>query len=130
VPLGQGGRRRGRVLGAGGARRSRRGDAEVLRPARSGAGRRAFLDLDATARQLALAGKTRDLANQQLTQARDRFAAGVASNVEVVQAQDALATATEQFIGAQYGYDLAKGALVRGTGTSEELLRQLLGGPR
>ena len=31
---------------------------------------------------------------------------------------------------AQYGYDLAKGALVRGTGTSEDLLRQLLGGAR
>ena len=78
----------------------------------------AFLDLDATNRQLALATKTRELANQQLTQARDRFAAGVANNVEVVQAQDAVAIATEQYIDAQYGYDLAKGALVRGTGTS------------
>jgi outer membrane protein TolC len=92
--------------------------------------RTAFLDLDATNRQLALATKTRDLANQQLTQARDRFAAGVANNVEVVQAQDAVAIAAEQFIDAQYGYDLAKGALVRGTGTTEELLRQILGGSR
>ena len=47
-----------------------------------------------------------------------------------MQAQDAVAVATEQFIGAQYGYDLAKGALVRGTGTSDDLLRQLLGGAR
>ena len=60
----------------------------------------------------------------------DRFAAGVGNNVEVVQAQDAVATATEQFIAAQYGYDLAKGALIRGTGTSEDLLRQLIGGAR
>ncbi len=75
-------------------------------------------------------GRTRDLAAQQLTQARDRFAAGVANNIEVVQAQDAVAAATEQFIAAQYGFDLAKGALVRGIGTSEDLLRQLLGGAR
>ena len=47
-----------------------------------------------------------------------------------MQAQDAVAVATEQFIAAQYGYDLAKGALIRGTGTSEELLRQILGGSR
>jgi outer membrane protein TolC len=130
VPIFQGGRTRGRLLEADADIRSRRADAEDLKAAIYYEVRAAFLDLDATARQLALAGKTRDLANQQLTQARDRFAAGVASNVEVVQAQDAVATATEQFIGAQYGYDLAKGALVRGTGTSEELLRQLLGGPR
>ena len=130
VPIFQGGRTRGRLLEADADIRSRRADAEDLKASIYYEVRAAFLDLDATARQLALAGKTRDLANQQLTQARDRFAAGVASNVEVVQAQDAVATATEQFIGAQYGYDLAKGALVRGTGTSEELLRQLLGGPR
>jgi outer membrane protein TolC len=130
VPIFQGGRTRGRLLQADADIRSRRADAEDLKASIYYEVRAAFLDLDATARQLALAGKTRDLANQQLTQARDRFAAGVASNIEVVQAQDAVATATEQFIGAQYGYDLAKGALVRGTGTSEELLRQLLGGPR
>ena len=130
VPIFQGGRTRGRLLEADADIRTRRADAEDLKASIYYEIRAAFLDLDATARQLALAGKTRDLANQQLTQARDRFAAGVASNVEVVQAQDAVATATEQFIGAQYGYDLAKGALVRGTGTSEELLRQLLGGPR
>jgi outer membrane protein TolC len=130
VPIFQGGRTRGRLLEADADIRSRRAEAEDLKASIYYEVRAAFLDLDATARQLALAGKTRDLANQQLTQARDRFAAGVASNIEVVQAQDAVATATEQFIGAQYGYDLAKGALVRGTGTSEELLRQLLGGPR
>ena len=58
---------------------------------------------------------------------RDRFAAGVASNIEVVQAQDAVAVASEQFIAAQYGYALAKGALVRGVGSSQDALRQLGG---
>ena len=76
------------------------------------------------------ATRARDLAAQQLVQARDRFAAGVASNIEVVQAQEAVAIANEQFISAQYGYDLAKGGLLKGIGTGEAVLRQLLGGVR
>ena len=130
VPIFNGGRTRGRLQEADADIRNRRDEAEDLKASIYYEVRAAFLDMDATARQLALAGKTRDLASQQLTQARDRFAAGVGSNIEVVQAQDAVAVATEQFIAAQYGYDLAKGALVRGTGTSDDLLRQLLGGAR
>jgi outer membrane protein TolC len=130
VPIFQGNRTRGRLVEADAEIRNRRAEADDLKAAIYYEVRSAFLDLEATATQLALAGKTRDLANQQLTQARDRFAAGIANNVEVVQAQDAVAVAVEQFIAAQYGYDLAKGALIRGTGTSDELLRQILGGSR
>ena len=130
VPIFQGGKTKGRLLEADADIRNRQSEAEDLKAAIYYEIRAAFLDLDATAKQLALAGKTRDLSAQQLTQARDRFAAGIANNVEVVQAQDAVAIATEQFISAQYGFDLAKGAIVRGTGTSEEMLRQLLGGAR
>jgi outer membrane protein TolC len=130
VPIFQGNRTRGRLVEADADIRNRRAEADDLKASIYYEVRAAFLDLDATATQLALAGKTRDLADQQLTQARDRFAAGIANNVEVVQAQDAVAVAAEQFIAAQYGYDLAKGALIRGTGTSEDLLRQILGGSR
>ena len=54
----------------------------------------------------------------------------MASNIEVVQAQEAVALASEQYITARYGYDLAKGALVLGTGTTDAALRQILGGGR
>ena len=130
VPIFQGGRTRGRLLEADADLRSSRAEAEDLKASIYYEVRGAFLDLEATAQQLAVAGKARDLAGQQLTQARDRFAAGIASNIEVVQAQEAVAVASEQLISAQYGYALAKGALVRGVGSSEEALRQLLGGPR
>ena len=130
VPIFNGGRTKGRLLEADADLRNRRAEADDLKASIYYEVRAAFLDLEATATQLSLSGRTRDLANQQLTQARDRFAAGVANNIEIVQAQDAVAAATEQFIAAQYGFDLAKGALVRGTGTSEDLLRQLLGGSR
>ena len=49
--------------------------------------RAAFLDLQATAEQLQVATRARDLSNQALAQARDRLSAGVATNVEVIQAR-------------------------------------------
>jgi outer membrane protein TolC len=130
IPIFQGGRLQGRLLEADADIRSRRAQAEDMKASIYYEVRDAFLDLQATAQQLETATQARDLAAQQLTQARDRFAAGVASNIEVVQAQEAVALANEQAINAGFGYDLAKGALIRGTGTTEEILRQLTGGIR
>jgi len=130
IPIFQGGRTRGRLLEADADLKNRRAEAEDLKASIYYEIRAAILDVEATAQQLSVAGKARDLAQQQLAQSRDRFAAGVASNIEVVQAQDAVAIASEQFIAAQYGYALAKGAVIRGVGSSEETLRFLLGGAR
>ena len=130
IPIFQGGRTRGRLLEADADLRSRRAEAEDLKAAIYYEVRAAFLDLQATTEQLQVATKARDLASQQLTQSRDRFIAGVASNIEIVQAQEAVAMANEQYIDALYGYDLAKAALIRGVGTAEETLRQYLGGRR
>ena len=130
IPIFQGGRFRGKLLEADADLRQRRAEAEDLKASIYYEVRTAFLDLEATAQQLKTATRARDLAAQQLVQARDRFAAGVASNIEVVQAQEAVAIANEQFISAQYGYDLAKGGLLKGIGTGEAILRQLLEGVR
>jgi outer membrane protein TolC len=130
IPIFQGGRFRGKLLEADADLRQRRAEAEDLKASIYYEVRTAFLDLEATAQQLKTATRARDLAAQQLAQARDRFAAGVASNIEVVQAQEAVAIANEQFISAQYGYDLAKGGLLKGIGTGEAILRQLLEGVR
>jgi outer membrane protein TolC len=130
VPIFNGGRTHGRLLQADADLRARRAEAEDLRASIYYEVRTAFLDLQATTEQLRVATSARDLAAQQLTQARDRFAAGVADNLEVIQAQEAVALATEQFISAQYGLLLARGALIRGVGASEEALRQTIGGTR
>jgi len=130
VPVFQGGRVQGRLLEAEADLRDRQSEAEDLKASIYYEVRTAFLDLQATTEQLQVAGRARDLAAQQLTQARDRFAAGVASNIEVVQAQEAVALASEQYITARYGYGLAKGALVLGTGATDTALRQILGGAR
>jgi outer membrane protein TolC len=77
-----------------------------------------------------IVGEAAELASQQLTQARDRYSAGVASNIEVVQAQEAVATSSEQYIGALYNFNVAKALLARGLGVAEEMTRQVLGGVR
>lgn len=130
VPIFQGGRQRGRLLQADADIRDRQAEAADLKAGIYYDVRTAFLDLQASGEQLQVAVKARDLAAQQLEQARDRFAAGVANNIEVVQAQQAVTLANEQYIAALYGYNLAKAALARGLGVAEDALRQFLGGSR
>ena len=91
--------------------------------------RMAFLDLEAAREQMETATRARDLAAQQLEQSRDRFAAGVANNIEVVQAQEAVALATDQFISAVYDANIAKAMLAQSVGTAEDAVRKYLGGP-
>jgi outer membrane protein TolC len=130
IPIFNGGRTRGRIIEADSDLRMRRSELEDLKAGINFDVRSAFLDLNASAEQLQVATRSRELANQQLTQARDRFAAGVASNIEVVQAQEAVATSSEQYIGALYSFNVAKAVLARDLGVAEEAARQLLGGVR
>ena len=84
--------------------------------------RTAFLDVEAQRQQLEAASRGQELANQQLQQSRDRFAAGVSNNIEVIQAQEAVAIATEQAISAQYGLSVARALLAEALGNAEEAL--------
>jgi outer membrane protein TolC len=127
VPIFQGGRTRGRLLEADAELRSRKAEAESLRAAIYYDVRTAFLDLQASSEQFQVATRGRDLAATTLTQSRDRFAAGVASNIEVIQAQEAVAVANEQYINALYLYNVAKALLARGLGVAEQATRQYLG---
>lgn len=89
--------------------------------------RTALLDLKSGADQVAVAESNLDLANQTLVQARDRFTAGVTDNIEVVQAQDALAGAQDNLIASRYAHNLAKVALARAVGMTENNLKQFMG---
>jgi len=90
--------------------------------------RTAFLDLKAAGDQVQVAKSAVDLASQQMTQAQDRFSGGVASNIEVVQAQEALASANENYISSLYAYNAAKAFLARTLGVAEKTARQFLTG--
>ncbi len=88
--------------------------------------RNALLDLQSAADQVAVASTNLDLANQTLTQARDRFAAGVTDTIEVVQAQQLLASANENYIGSLNAHNAAKIALATALGIAEEGVPQYL----
>jgi outer membrane protein len=60
------------------------------------------------------------LARQEVEQARDRFQAGVANNVEVITAQDALARANDNQIAALYRYNQSRASLAHAAGQMEE----------
>jgi len=77
--------------------------------------------LEASRHEVEVANQGVALAQQEVDQARDRFTAGVANNVEVIQAQDALARANDNQISALYGYNEARADLARATGHIQDL---------
>ena len=86
----------------------------------------ACVRLGSAADQVAVARDNVDFANQTLAQARDRFAAGVTDNIEVVQAQDSVAAANDALISALHAHNVAKVGLARALGGTEDELRRLL----
>lgn len=90
--------------------------------------RSALLDLQATAEQVDVARSSVDLAEQTLTQSQDRFSAGVADNLEVVNAQEAVAAAHETYIESLYAHNLAKVELAYIIGDAEQGVRRYLKG--
>ena len=61
------------------------------------------------------------LAQEEVAQAQRRFQAGVTTNIEVITAQDELARASDNQIGALYQFNLSRAALARATGTIETM---------
>ena len=90
--------------------------------------RAALLNLQSSADLVNVARSNIDLAEQTLTQSRDRFSAGVADTVEVVQSQEAVASAHEQYISSLYSYNYAKISLVRALGISEQGVKEYFRG--
>lgn len=82
--------------------------------------RTALLNLESSAEQVKVARSNVDLADQTLTQSRDRFTAGVTDTVEVVQSQESVASAHEQYISSLYSYNFAKISLIRALGAGEQ----------
>jgi outer membrane protein TolC len=88
--------------------------------------RTALLDLSAATDQVEVARSSVNLAQQTLDQARDRFTAGVTDNLELIQAQEALASANENYISSLYSHNVAKISLVYALGYAEQGVKQYL----
>jgi outer membrane protein TolC len=128
-PVFQGGRVQADVEQADAALQQRRAEYEDLKGRIDADVRSAFLDLTSAASQVSVAQSNRGLAAETLAQARDRFTAGVADTVEVVQAQEAVASAEQDYIAALFAHNLAKASLARAMGQADRNIRQFLGRP-
>ena len=128
VPLFQGGRVAGKVTEADAALRSAEANVQDLRGRIDYDVRVAELALKAAADRHSVAERARELAREQLRQAQDRFEAGVANNLDVVQAQETAAEAEEDVISSIYDVNLGRASLGRALGLAEQGFRQLVRG--
>ena len=128
IPVFQGGRVRGDALRANAALTEERQRLEDLRARIDQEVRDVYLDLEADSQEVSVEKSAVTLATQNLEQSRDRFTSGVTDNIEVIQAQDALAVATDAYIASLYSFNVAKISLARATGVAESQYSQYLGG--
>ncbi len=128
IPIFQGGRVHGDVLKAEASLRQAQAQMADVRGQIDQDIRNALLDLKSASDQVEVAQSSVNLAEQALTQSQDRFSAGVTDNLEVVQAQEAVAAAHESLISSLYLHNLAKVSFARALGRAEEGVREYLKG--
>jgi outer membrane protein TolC len=89
--------------------------------------RDALLDIQSAQRQVEVARSSVDLAKEVLSEAQQRYAAGVSDNLAVSQAEQSMAQANEQLVDSLYRHNIAKLSLARALGAAENY-KSYLGG--
>ena len=90
--------------------------------------RDSILDIQSAAKLVEASKLNVDLANEELSEAQQRFHAGVSDNLPVSQAQSSVEQANDQYISALYQHNAAKLSLARALGVAETNLKDYLGG--
>lgn len=128
IPIFQGGKVHGDVLEADARLEQSRERLEDLRAQIDAQVRTALLNVESAEQEVAVAQSNIALADQTLAQSRDRFQAGVTDTVEVVQAQETVASAHENYISSLYRDNYAKISLARALGVAEEGVKEYFKG--
>src|ERR1700724_472854 len=128
VPIFTGGRIKGEIPQAEGELQSGKAEAQNICGQVDYDVRAAFLNLNAAKEQVAVAKQNVELANETLARSKDRFTSGVTDSVEVVQAEQSLASANDQCITSLSNHNLAKLSLARALGIARGSFSQYLGG--
>src|SRR5215470_16114673 len=81
----------------------------------------ALLNLESARNEVQVANLGVQLSKEEVDQARDRFKAGVANNIEVIQAQDSLSRANDNQIAALYRFNQARADYARSVGQMEKI---------
>jgi outer membrane protein TolC len=90
--------------------------------------RSAILDIQSAAKLVEAAKSNVDLATEALSEAQQRYHAGVADNLPVSQAQTSFEQANDQYISALYQHNVAKLSLARALGVAQTNYKDYLGG--
>ena len=128
LPIYSGGRMKADLLQAETVLRERRAELTDDQGRVESEVRTALIELRTAVGQVQLATSNRGYAGETLKEARDRFEAGVATTVEVVQAQEQVASAENDYVTSLFSYQLSKLSLARATGEAEANLPDLLRG--
>ncbi len=121
IPILDGFRREGRAAEQSAVVRESEVRARDLRQQIAAEVETALLDLASAQAQQAIATERLRLAADEMGQARERFAAGVAGNIEVINAQASLLRARDTDIDARYSAATARVALARAAGMARTL---------
>ena len=92
--------------------------------------RNAYIDLSVANEQVGTAESNQKLALTTLQQSQDRFAVGVADSVEVVNSQEALATADHDYVSSLFSQNLARISLAHAMGEAEKDFSDLFKGSK
>jgi len=126
IPLWQGGRTAGDIAQAEAVLAERRAELDDTRGQIEAQVRQACLDLEAAAGQVEVARKNAQVAQETLEMTRARMEAGIINTVEVVQAQQTVASAQLDLIDSVFAHNLAKLSLARALGHATEQIPSLL----
>ncbi|MGH9616725.1 MAG: TolC family protein [Acidobacteriaceae bacterium] len=88
----------------------------------------AILDIQSSEQLVWVARSNIDLAGEALSDAQQRFQAGVSDNLAVSQAQSSVAQATDQYVRSLYQLNVAKLSLARAVGVARAQYKNYLGG--
>jgi len=120
IPIFEGGKVRGEVLEADARLKQAHDRAQNLQAQIDADVRTALFNVQSAEQLVAVSQSNIGLAEQTLAQSEDRFRAGVTDTVEVVQAQEAVASAHEDYISSLYQDNYAKISLARALGLAEQ----------
>jgi len=90
--------------------------------------RDSILDIQSAEKQVEVARSNVELANEALSEAQQRYAAGVSDNLAVSQAQESVAQANNQYVGSLYQHNVAKLSLARALGVADQNYKNYVGG--
>jgi outer membrane protein TolC len=90
--------------------------------------RDSILDIRSAQKQVEVSRSNVQLANEALSEAQQRYAAGVSDNLAVSQAQQSVAQANNQYVSSLYQHNIAKLSLARALGVAQKNYKSYVGG--